>query len=460
MANIAHVAKFFYILQLVQHLYGRVITKYMRESKERAQKQLLIARIAAERRRQKGDPRQTFVIFDSSDSNDDESYDRVARTTELETNSRDPSEPTSLVAKREKTTKQRTDHKDTRAEIQDTMSGMGIEQELSEMGGRRKNHVNARRDMDGTNVVKPKGISEERRYSLGASPWATQAKARRPIRQEEGDEDDVAGMLENLALEQKTTSFVHKAYWHDRQHSSSSRDSLLKGLGMNNDSSREPQGNKGLGNQKGVRSLIASSRSNEAENVHRRRSEGAAELEEHKPRHGHRESSLQTHGIQQGLPSSSSKIGSDELFGLDASLAARLYRHQLEGVEWMHGLFKVGSGGILADDMGLGKTLQVSAYLSGLLRQKLIRRACIVAPKTLLAAWKKELNVCGLMHASKEYYGSPGERKRALQSVVSAPGVLLTTYGMVLHNADELSSHEDHDEDDGPLWDVLIMDEG
>lgn len=35
-------------------------------------------------------------------------------------------------------------------------------------------------------------------------------------------------------------------------------------------------------------------------------------------------------------------------------------------------------------------------------------------------------------------------------------GVLLTTYGMVLHNAEVLGRHSAHDPDEGPLWDIMI----
>jgi hypothetical protein len=34
------------------------------------------------------------------------------------------------------------------------------------------------------------------------------------------------------------------------------------------------------------------------------------------------------------------------------------------------------------------------------------RRAMIIAPKTLLAHWDKELDVCGLGAQTQEYYGS------------------------------------------------------
>jgi len=42
---------------------------------------------------------------------------------------------------------------------------------------------------------------------------------------------------------------------------------------------------------------------------------------------------------------------------------------------------------------GLGKTMQVSAFLAGLLQSSQGKRALVVAPKTLLAHWEKELKV-------------------------------------------------------------------
>ena len=47
-------------------------------------------------------------------------------------------------------------------------------------------------------------------------------------------------------------------------------------------------------------------------------------------------------------------------------------------------------------------------------------------------------------------------REAALGRVVRKRGVLLTTYGMVLHNAELLGGHEGHDPDDGPMWDIMI----
>lgn len=61
---------------------------------------------------------------------------------------------------------------------------------------------------------------------------------------------------------------------------------------------------------------------------------------------------------------------------------------------------------------------QVSAFLAGLLRSKQGNRALIVAPKTLLAHWEKELRAVGLGSRVYWFYGSnEGERNAALAAV-------------------------------------------
>jgi hypothetical protein len=128
-------------------------------------------------------------------------------------------------------------------------------------------------------------------------------------------------------------------------------------------------------------------------------------------------------------------------FCLAGRVAAKLYAHQVEGVRWLWSLHAARKGGILADDMGLGKTMQCSAFVAGALQSDAARRAVVVAPKTLLAHWEKELAVCGLRGRTFRFFGSnEAERQAALRAVTSARGgVLLTTYGMVLHNAEALA---------------------
>lgn len=110
----------------------------------------------------------------------------------------------------------------------------------------------------------------------------------------------------------------------------------------------------------------------------------------------------------------------------------------------------------------------------------------------MLAAWAKELRVVGLSSWIQEFVGSPAERcvvvgailpynshwstvlppprEVALRQVYTKGGILLTTYGMVLHNAQQLqacprswrrSTDETDDEVDGQrrLWDVMFLDE-
>ncbi|KAL6778685.1 hypothetical protein ACKKBF_B05055 [Auxenochlorella protothecoides x Auxenochlorella symbiontica] len=149
-------------------------------------------------------------------------------------------------------------------------------------------------------------------------------------------------------------------------------------------------------------------------------------------------------------------------FKLRGDLASKLYPYQREGVSWLWRLYQLKTGGILADDMGLGKTMQCCAFLAGMLESGLLRRALVVAPKTLLAHWKGELQVCGLSQRTHEFVTgtSPGAQTRALKSTAGGCGILLTTYGMLQHNAPSLASHPSHDADEGALWDLMILDEG
>ena len=173
-------------------------------------------------------------------------------------------------------------------------------------------------------------------------------------------------------------------------------------------------------------------------------------------------------------------------FELAGDLAARLYDHQRDGVRWMWNLQLQNRGGILADDMGLGKTLQVAAFASGLLRSKAAKRFLVLAPTTLLPHWHKEFIVAGLTDGVNLHKfaggGSKAERDRALSRVETHGGVLLTTYGMVLHNDTALGAPSSEDDAErvaaasgrgaavaaqdmpscgkGRHWDWIVCDEG
>ncbi|KAL6225468.1 hypothetical protein ACLB2K_004318 [Fragaria x ananassa] len=150
-------------------------------------------------------------------------------------------------------------------------------------------------------------------------------------------------------------------------------------------------------------------------------------------------------------------------YKLPGKIATMLFPHQREGLKWLWALHCQGKGGILGDDMGLGKTMQICGYLAGLFHSGLTKRVMVVAPKTLLSHWIKELTAVGLSDKIREYYGScPKARKYELQYVVQDKGILLTTYDIVRVNYKSLKG-SDYILDDGSedlIWDYMILDEG
>ncbi|XP_077213472.1 chromatin remodeling 24 [Tasmannia lanceolata] len=156
--------------------------------------------------------------------------------------------------------------------------------------------------------------------------------------------------------------------------------------------------------------------------------------------------------------------GSALTYTLTGKIAKILYPHQCDGLRWLWNLHCRHAGGILGDDMGLGKTMQVAAFLAGLFDSCLIKRVLIVAPKTLLAHWIKELSVVGLSEKTREYFGACIKtRQYELQYILQDKGLLLTTYDIVRNNSKSLKGECYFNEDTGEesiTWDYVILDEG
>ncbi|CAL5368894.1 unnamed protein product [Camellia sinensis] len=155
--------------------------------------------------------------------------------------------------------------------------------------------------------------------------------------------------------------------------------------------------------------------------------------------------------------------GPNSTYLLPGKIAKMLYPHQRDGMKWLWSLHCQGKGGILGDDMGLGKTMQICGFLAGLFHSCLIKRALVVAPKTLLPHWIKELSVVGLSEKTREYFGTCVKaRQYELQYILQDKGVLLTTYDIVRNNAKSLRGdyyfHDERSEDD-ITWDYMILDE-
>lgn len=156
--------------------------------------------------------------------------------------------------------------------------------------------------------------------------------------------------------------------------------------------------------------------------------------------------------------------GPHSTYKLPGKIAKMLYPHQRDGLKWLWSLHCQGKGGILGDDMGLGKTMQICSFLAGLFNSHLIKRALVVAPKTLLPHWIKELSAVGLSQKTREYFGTCTKaREYELQYILQDKGVLLTTYDIVRNNSKSLRGDylsDDEEGEDGPTWDYMILDEG
>ncbi|KAJ6740932.1 hypothetical protein OIU79_000950 [Salix purpurea] len=156
--------------------------------------------------------------------------------------------------------------------------------------------------------------------------------------------------------------------------------------------------------------------------------------------------------------------GLKSTYKLPGKIAKMLYSHQREGLRWLWSLHCKGKGGILGDDMGLGKTMQICSFLAGLFQSKLIKRVLVVAPKTLLTHWIKELSVVGLSGKTREYFGtSLKARDYELQYILQDKGILLTTYDIVRNNSKSLRGDRyflDEESEDSYIWDYMILDEG
>ncbi|CAM6093032.1 unnamed protein product [Calypogeia fissa] len=171
--------------------------------------------------------------------------------------------------------------------------------------------------------------------------------------------------------------------------------------------------------------------------------------------------------LKDGLEGDLVLVEGSKKYVLAFKVAHKLYSHQVSGLRWLWGLHLKKMGGILGDDMGLGKTMQTAAFFAGLFQSKLIKTAMVVAPKTLISHWIKELGNVGLSRKTHSFIDvSSRAREQALVKVLQAGGVLLTTYDMVRCNLQVLSGDK-HGRDgygdtseDITTWDYLVLDEG
>ena len=129
-------------------------------------------------------------------------------------------------------------------------------------------------------------------------------------------------------------------------------------------------------------------------------------------------------------------------------IRAELRPYQKRGYSWLMKNFRLGLGSLIADDMGLGKTLQVITALDELKHEGELKTGKVIAvvPATLLTNWVREIRKFAPNLTAEIYHGSD----RKLGDPDKRPDVLLTTYGTLRRDSEQLSKLS---------WRVMVMDE-
>ncbi|XP_036430059.1 DNA excision repair protein ERCC-6 [Colossoma macropomum] len=155
----------------------------------------------------------------------------------------------------------------------------------------------------------------------------------------------------------------------------------------------------------------------------------------------------------------------DEGFKMPGFLWKKLFKYQQTGVRWMWELHCQQAGGILGDEMGLGKTIQVIAFLAGLSYSKLRTRGSnyryaglgptvIVCPATVMHQWVKEFHTwwppfrVAVLHETGSF---SNKREKLIPEIAASHGILITSYSYVRIMQDYIQKYD---------WHYAILDEG
>ncbi len=120
-----------------------------------------------------------------------------------------------------------------------------------------------------------------------------------------------------------------------------------------------------------------------------------------------------------------------------AGLGSTLRDYQEQGVNWLLFLHDNRFGGLLCDDMGLGKTHQVMAFMLALREQRQVKGPfLVVCPTTVLSHWQRVLARYAPDLRACVFHGGT----RNLQAAMQGTDVLLTSYGIMRNDIDDLAA--------------------
>ncbi|KAF2837304.1 SWI/SNF chromatin remodeling complex component [Patellaria atrata CBS 101060] len=130
--------------------------------------------------------------------------------------------------------------------------------------------------------------------------------------------------------------------------------------------------------------------------------------------------------------------------------------YQLEGLEWLRGLYENGLNGILADEMGLGKTIQTISFLAFLWERESYGPFLIAAPLSTTSNWVAEFERWTPDIPVVLYHGSRPEREKIRKTRLRNPGqsdfpVVVTSYEICMNDRKFLANFG---------WKFIIIDEG
>ncbi|HEY9421311.1 MAG TPA: DEAD/DEAH box helicase, partial [Thermoanaerobaculia bacterium] len=119
-------------------------------------------------------------------------------------------------------------------------------------------------------------------------------------------------------------------------------------------------------------------------------------------------------------------------------IATLLRPYQKIGVDWLLFLWENRLSGLLCDDMGLGKTLQTITLMAALLERGTAREPFLVAcPTSVLSHWRNQIerHAPGVLRPVVHHGAG-----RRLPGKLGPGDVLLTSYGVLRRDAEELSA--------------------
>ncbi len=137
--------------------------------------------------------------------------------------------------------------------------------------------------------------------------------------------------------------------------------------------------------------------------------------------------------------------------GTPSGFQGALRPYQDRGAAWLRFLGELGLGAVLADDMGLGKTVQLLALLTDeRLREPAPGPTLLVCPVSLVGNWRREAERFAPSLRVHVQHGPDRPSGNALARLVGSCDLVVTTYGVVTRDSEELA---------GMPWHRVVCDE-